>query len=89
MCERITFRLERARVAPPAALITTARPQAIASAMTRPNGSGFVLACTTTSSDRSALARREEAGEANALGEPELRSQPLQLHDRYWLPAVS
>ena len=36
----------------PPALRTTARSHANASAMTRPNGSGSVLACTTTSSAR-------------------------------------
>jgi hypothetical protein len=54
--------------APPPGLTITARPQAIASAMIRPNGSGWVLAWTTISNVRIAAATSSaKAGESDLL----------------------
>ena len=68
--------------APPAALVITARPHAIASAMTSPNGSGRVLACTTTSSARIAGAGGRNPVKPTRPPRPKAIRQRLQLLHR-------
>ncbi len=70
--------------APPSAIATTARPQAIPSTITRPNGSGRVLAWTTTSS-----ARIAPAGSAWWPAKPTRRARPSRRGPRLQLRRAS
>jgi len=76
--------------APPARLTTTGFRQAIASAITSPNGSGSVLACTTMSSARIAV----EASGTNPVNptrssRPRARTSSRSSETDVWLPEVS
>jgi len=75
---------------PPAALMTTARPEARPSAITRPNGSGWVLAWTTMSSARMAAAGRiDETGQADPPGQIGRGDHALELRARVLAAGLS
>ena len=75
--------------APPVALVTTARPVLMASAITRPNGSGDVLAWTATSSARSAAPRSPGIRRTRrAPRDRAVRHAPRNSSRLTWLPGV-